>query len=294
MELRHFRIFTVLAEELHFGRAAHRLNTVQPVISKTLRDIETEVGTGLIEQSSRKATLTPAGRAFLASAQTALHHADVAVRAARSSTLDGVESLRLGLTIGAAQPRVGKLVAAFKQANPVATVEILEVDETTLGQALSHETVDAVIAWDQSVPSGLSSHFIDEVPMSMLLPTGHPLSERTSLGLTNIEGLEIVLPSRAKQPVLFETYKTYCVSHDIELIVAAEAATTADLLALVAGGIGIGHAPVPMGMTYPGIVIIPQRPSFSLRFNLVWSRSSPVVEELVAAAKRMGAEKQAK
>ncbi|MEO1380939.1 MAG: LysR family transcriptional regulator, partial [Pseudomonadota bacterium] len=176
MELRHFRMFSVLAEELHFGRAAHRLNTAQPVISKTLRDIEDELGIKLIDRSTRKAELTPAGHAFLREAHETLYHAEKALRSARASHDVGVERLTLGLTIGAAQPQIGKLVAAFEEKNPNAQVDIVAVDEAGLGRVLSEGTVDAVIAWDRSIPKGLKSKEVLRVTMKVLVPEHHPLA----------------------------------------------------------------------------------------------------------------------
>ncbi|WP_300057529.1 LysR substrate-binding domain-containing protein [uncultured Roseobacter sp.] len=285
MELRHFRIFIVLAEELHFGRTAYRLNTAQPVISKTLRDIEDEVGTTLIERSSRQAALTPAGRAFLVSAKEALAQAENAINAARSSTYNGLDRLRLGLTIGAAQPWVGRIVARFKAENPEASVSILELDETTLGRALAEDIVDAAIAWDRSIPGGLSTLKVGKVDMQVFVPEDHALAQRNAVTMEDLQDQPMILPSRAKQPVLFETYKRYCTSVGFNPRIAAEVATTADLLALVAGGVGIGHAPIPDGLSYPSVKILPQTPAFSLGFELVWSRKTPIVSALTKITK---------
>ena len=66
MEFRHLRCFTVLAEELHFGRAAQRLSMTQPPLSMAIQQLEADVGARLFERNSRGVALTAAGLAFIA------------------------------------------------------------------------------------------------------------------------------------------------------------------------------------------------------------------------------------
>ncbi len=111
MELRYLQAFTLLAEELHFGRAAKRLGVVQPAFSRTIKALEDEVGVPLVRRSSKAVALTPAGEAFLVPAHAALKRTDDAVRAARLRSASVTGELRLGMMIGAAQPAVGRLIA---------------------------------------------------------------------------------------------------------------------------------------------------------------------------------------
>ena len=82
-ELIQLRCFVVLAEELHFGRAATRLNMTQPPLSRQLQQLEHAVGTRLVERSSRFVGLTPAGKAFLVDAREILRNVDEALLTAR-------------------------------------------------------------------------------------------------------------------------------------------------------------------------------------------------------------------
>ena len=96
MELRQLRYFVVLAQELHFGRAAAREHIVQSALSQQVQRLERELGVRLLERSTHHVALTAAGAAFLAEAQQILAHVDRAADVARSAT-GASPALRVGI-----------------------------------------------------------------------------------------------------------------------------------------------------------------------------------------------------
>lgn len=275
MELRHLRAFVAVAEELHFGRASRRLGIVQPALSRTIQALEAEVEVQLLLRSSRKVEVTPAGLAFLSHARAVLRRADDAVRAARLPESGELGVLRIGLMVGAAQPALGVVLARFRARYPGIYLTLCRATERGIGASLANDDVDAIVAWEASVPAGCERQRIASVPLAVIVPEGDPLAARASVTLADLAQREILLPARDDQPIVYARYRAQCLDAGFELRVAMDLDTISDVLALVAGGVGIGHAPVPPGLRYPGVVIVPQVPADELGYELVWMPGRP-------------------
>ena len=282
MDLKTFSSFITLAEELHFGRAAYLCGISQPAMSRLLSELETDLGVKLLSRTSRNVSLTEAGKGFLKSARKAVAYADMAVRAAKAGTIDGIDSLTVGMMLGAAQPFVGDLIANFKAAHPETRVSLTQLDERAIGSSLANGEIDVAIAWDASLPAGLHHRHLGTVPLSVLVPCGHELEQKDAVRLEDMANEPIIFPSRDRQPIIYDTYRRFMAELGLEPLIVIDVTTTADLLAMVAGGVGIGNAPTVPGLTYPGISILPQTPLFELSYKLAWTNETSVVECLLA------------
>lgn len=206
MNIKTFSSFITLAEELHFGRAAHLCGISQPAMSRLLSELEAELGVKLVNRTSRDVSLTAAGKGFLASARKTVAYADMAIRAAKAESVDGIDSLTVGMMIGAAQPFVGRLLAQFKAAHPETRVSLTQTDERSIGSALANGDIEVAIAWDGSLPAGLHHQHLGSIPMSLVVPADHKLAAKKTVRLEDTVGEPIILPSRDRQPIIYNTY----------------------------------------------------------------------------------------
>jgi len=183
MELRQLAWFVRLADTLHFGRAARELHVTPSALSQQVRKLEREVGTPLLERTSRTARLTPAGAAFVTEAIATLAQAEHALAAARAHADGRRGELVLGmLDEGAAELNV-PLLQRLKAACPGLHVTVRAVEHGEHLEVLEAGQVDALLG--ASVQSVDPERFL-VTPLFAdgrlaVLPVAHPLADATEV-----------------------------------------------------------------------------------------------------------------
>jgi DNA-binding transcriptional LysR family regulator len=118
VELRHLRYFVAVAEMENVSRAALKLHVSQPALSRQIRDLEDELGFGLLERTAKSVRLTDAGRAFLDHARALLQNADEAVAKARAVASAEPTELHVGYSPTPVAEILPKALRAFQAAMP--------------------------------------------------------------------------------------------------------------------------------------------------------------------------------
>src|ERR1700761_8227602 len=132
IDIRQMRYFVVLAETLHFGRAAERLHLSQPPLSRQIAALEKELGVRLLERHSRQAALTHAGQRFLEDSKAVLAAFEQACRNARMADRGEMGELSIGFMMHAAYTVVPALARRFLAAYPGVHLSLKEVVPSTL------------------------------------------------------------------------------------------------------------------------------------------------------------------
>lgn len=128
MEIRHLRYFCVLAEQLHFTKAALLLNVAQPALSHQIKQLEEEIGTQLVERTNRRVRLTAAGVAFLSRAARILEQIDQAAREAAQVGQGEAGALVIGVVSTAVCSVLPDLLRSFRREFPHITIDIREME----------------------------------------------------------------------------------------------------------------------------------------------------------------------
>lgn len=156
-EISQLRCFVAVAEELHFSRAAERLNMTQPPLSRQIRLLEHQVGTLLLERSSRNVRLTAAGTAFLPEATRILRMAEEAMFTARRAAKGEQGSLSIGFTSASGYSLLPELVSKLKARCPGVALNLKELVSTNQVEMLNSGELDLGVMRPHAVNSELES-----------------------------------------------------------------------------------------------------------------------------------------
>jgi DNA-binding transcriptional LysR family regulator len=142
VELRELRYFGVLADELHFGRAAARLHISQPPLSQTIANLERKLGTKLLDRTSRQVRLTSAGAVLRDHAQRVLADADDAVSATRDAALAEATTLRVVVTSPVRETIVVQVADGLAARFPLLELAVRETTTDALIHDVLHGEAD--------------------------------------------------------------------------------------------------------------------------------------------------------
>jgi len=183
LDPRLLRPFVVLADELHFGRAAERLHVSQPALSQQVARLERQLGVRLFARTRANVELTDAGAAMLPPARVAVEAAAAAEEAARGDAGE----LRLGLSPGAhyvAQP----LLAEFARRLPNVRVRAGQDSSGALAEQVASGRLELALGFCTEPREGVVCERLRDEPAVVAVAAGHPLAGRSSVALRELAG----------------------------------------------------------------------------------------------------------
>ncbi|MEO8261384.1 MAG: LysR family transcriptional regulator [Pseudolysinimonas sp.] len=245
------RYFCVLADELHFGKAAAALSISAPSLSQQISRLERTIGAPLFERNPRKVTLTPAGLELLPYARRVRDDHDDLLRWA-----DGVGSeptgdlLRIGMVAAGAGPLTTAMLTSVVHAMPTVRLEMRRLGFFDTRDELLEGRVDVVFA---PAPMELDDR-IDAEPLwfesrVLVVPSSHPLAGRESISISEVAD-EVFVSASGGPPEILDWWvvdprpdgshpKRGPVADDFE-----------GLLELVAAGVGVNIAAAAAAVLY--------------------------------------------
>jgi DNA-binding transcriptional LysR family regulator len=278
-----------VAEELHFGRAAARLHIAQPSLSHEIRKLEQQLGVTLLDRSSRRVELTPAGRELLAQGRRLLADSQRAISATRATA---TERLTVGFYGSAGGTLLPEILAAFASSHPAAEVSVRELLLGGLTDILNG-TVD--VAFTRLIP-GQAELEVEVIAIErrfVALPRRHPLAGRESLTFAELHDESFITNPADRDSGPPTRWLVEQRRHGLPGRVAAEAASVQEILALVASGRGVCLVPAPVARHYarPDITYVEVSDAEPAVVSLAWARGSlrPVVQTFIDEARDVAA-----
>ncbi len=244
IELRHLRYFVAVAEELHFGRAALRLNISQPPLSQQIQQLEQQIGAQLFTRTNRSVQITPAGELFLKDARNILLQVDQAAqRAARVHSGEQGE-LRIGFTSSA--PFTGLVSDAlyqFRQRWPDVHIQMQENNTRQQLAPLHDGRLDLGVMRNTPLPSDLQHHVLLREPLCAVVHWAHPLADAEAISVQALASEPFVFFDPQGGTALYSEILALLHRYQIKPFITQEVGEAMTILGLVATGLGVSILP---------------------------------------------------
>lgn len=259
MELRHLRAFVAVAEELHFGQAAARLQISQSPLSQSIRALEAELGTRLLERTTRRVRLLPAGDAFLPRAREALAAAAAAAEDAQAAAAGELGHLTIGFTGSMTYALLPLLAKALRAQLPRLQLELR-------GELLTPDQVAGLVDGRLDLGflrpplhhAGLRMEPVGTEPLVVALPQSHPLARLDKVPVARLKNEPFITYPSHFRSVVHDAVAAACAENGFAPKVAMEVGETATLISFVAADAGVALVPASAQlMTVGGAVYRP-------------------------------------
>src|ERR1700688_83454 len=286
MELRHLRYFIAVAEAGSLTVAAQRmLHTSQPSLSRQIRDLEDEVGAQLLTRRARGIELTPAGRAFLEHARSALSQVEAATGAARRVAHPAKPCFSIGFLTGHELTWMPEALRILRDELPNIDVMISSQYSPQLANALLKGNVDAAfLRREQGVPE-LAFRLLVKEPLAVILPTDHRLAALEAISPQDLVGETFVTVSDTA-PVLRAVIDDYLKRSGVNITPDHEADHLAMGMSLIASTRGVGLLPAYAQNFLPSSVtsrpLKGDTPTVELVLGYKKSNESPILKLLLS------------
>jgi len=242
LDTKRLRLFVILAEELHFGRAAKRAGVAQSVLSVHIKRLEDELGLDLFKRTKREVHLTPSGGYFLYEARSILDRIERGRRVAASLAQGKTQVLRIAMTTVAMLGDAPKWIGSFRDANPDVDIQVLELGTVDQEMALAEGQIDVGF-----LHPPLDREDIQTLPLNT---SGFFASVRRSEATTNnsldwesVLREPLIFYGRRRAPRLYDGIISSAVNYGVTINIVAEVPSFLSAVSSVSAGLGTAVLP---------------------------------------------------
>jgi DNA-binding transcriptional LysR family regulator len=298
MELRHLRSMLVLAEELHFGRAADRLGIAQPALSRQIQQLETELQARLFRRSPRAVSLTDAGREFVENIGPAIQQIEDAAAGASNFARAKRGRIRAASSGNLSAKFIPELLQRLQRESPLVRVDVRQLSAAEQIRTLHAAEIDVGLATlPINDPSLIVRRILSE-PLVLMVRSESEFANRASVRLRDLAEERFIICPRYRRTGFHEVVIEHAAKAGFRPRIAHEIDAPSTAVALVERGLGV--AVVPRSEAWPisdRVRCLPiSDPAVFIEIAAIWRREnmSPLVRCFVDCAAQLGREMEAK
>lgn len=262
MELRTLRYFSVVAEEMHFGRAAKRLHISQPPLSRQMMNLEDELEVALFDRSKRGVQLTTAGSLFLLEARKVISAADAATTVALRAGRGEMGRLTVGFFVAATYAVLPRVLRNFRQHSTDVNLVLKDMELPQVLKGLIEGDIDVGFLRPPITDRRISVEVLLREPFVAVVPQEHKFSRRSRLHLRDFIDEEFVMFA-PKWSVTYAQIVNACYAIGFQPRIVQEARRAETVIGLVSAGTGVALMPSTAqllampGVTYKNVAGLP-------------------------------------
>ncbi|MBS9523411.1 LysR family transcriptional regulator [Litoribacter alkaliphilus] len=275
MEIRQLQYFVVLAEELHFNRAAEKLHIVQPALSKQLQQLEQELGVRLMNRTKRKVELTEAGVYFFHEAKDILHRLDKLKNQTHLVQSGEKGELKIGYVGSCIHTFLPDLLTSLNANFPQIQTYLNEMTSSAQLAALENGDLDVAFVRNPIPSPEMGERLVFSETFSLVLPHHHPAPDPPNLSELKTE--KFILPPKTDGDLYYKVQLSICEDAGFLPDIAHETVHGHTVLSLVDHGLGITFLPTSfqkvtnVNVKFIELKQIPQR----AEITAVWFKNNP-------------------
>ena len=276
-EMSQLRCFVTAAEELHFGRAAARLNMTQPPLSRQIQVLERLLGLVLFERTTRNVKLTPAGRVFLPEARRILWLAESATLAARRVAQGDAGRIAIGFTAVSGYSFLPQVIAQARARLPNIELELREMVSGQQSEALMTGLIDIAFMRPPIERHEFDTLKVVSEGLVAALPTGDPRLGEPELSLSQFDGMPLIMYSREGASYFHNMLVTIFDNEGVTPDYVQHVTQIHSMLGLVRAGLAAAIVPhTAMSLQFTDVHFRPvtTKPSTPVELHMVWRRDN--------------------
>ncbi len=243
MEIRHLRYFKVLAEELHFGRAAKRLFISQPPLSRQIKELEEELSVKLLTRNNKRVALTEAGKHYLRECEQLLNGLEKAKQQCQQIHLAESGIFNLGYISSISKQKLSELLKQIKELYPLLQVHLFETSSQKQLTALEQGKLDIGIVRAPITRPMFTQKSLYEDGFVLALSNSRGQKINDDLKDLNLRTSSFISYNSEYAPVYHQKFLEICSRLNFTPIVMHECNTMQSILELVAYDVGIAIVP---------------------------------------------------
>ena len=290
IELRHLLYFKVLAEELHFRKAAERLFIAQPGLSRQIKQLEENYHVTLFERNKRNVSLTEAGSYLFDEVKELFRHLDQIETQLQSLANGKISTLKLGFIGSAVQTILPQLLLTLKQKQPDIELSLHELANETQLDLIQKKELDFGFVRLSETPIGLHSLPIHTEHFSLVLPNNHPLLKQEKPDLYQLKDESFILFSKNYSHSYYDLVMSIFQDHQFTPKVTLRTVNALTIFNMVAQGLGVAIVPASLKNGYQVDVHFLELDGLAQRttLSLVWNAENrnpgiPFVLDIIAS-----------